>query len=61
MQATDPRASRVPVKMVIASYSITAGARGERRRDVLRSRTCYTEQSVITLKGHAKVVHASRI
>jgi glutamate transport system substrate-binding protein len=56
MQATDlsPEEHRVPVKMVIASYSITddrkkmAGVR-------FSSAYLYTEQSVITLEGHSPV------
>lgn len=54
MQATDKNGHRVPVKMVIASYSIT------RDREAMAGVTfsapyLYTEQSVITLAGHAKV------
>jgi glutamate transport system substrate-binding protein len=55
MQATDPAHDnqRVPVKMVIASYSITAGreAIGAQFSDSY----FYTEQSVLTLAGHPKV------
>ena len=51
MEATDPEGNPVPVKMVIASYSITADREADAQRDVLRSPTCYTEQSVITLQG----------
>jgi glutamate transport system substrate-binding protein len=55
MQATDPNANgrRVPVKLVIASYSIT-----QARKDagVLFSEPyLYTEQSVLTLVGHDQV------
>jgi glutamate transport system substrate-binding protein len=56
MQATDatPEQHRVPVKMVIASYSITADR--ERMAGVTFSAPyLYTEQSVLTLKGHAPV------
>ena len=54
MQATDKNGRRVPVKMVIASYSITPD------REAMAGVTfsapyLYTEQSVITLAGHAKV------
>jgi glutamate transport system substrate-binding protein len=55
MQATDPANdnNRVPVKMVIASYSITAVRRaiGANFSDPY----FYTEQSVMTLAGHSKV------
>jgi glutamate transport system substrate-binding protein len=56
MQATDATAEqhRVPVKMVIASYSITADR--ERMAGVTFSAPyLYTEQSVLTLKDHAPV------
>ncbi|GIF13142.1 transporter substrate-binding domain-containing protein [Actinoplanes teichomyceticus] len=54
MQATDEKGGRVPVKMVIASYSITD------EREAMAGVTfsqgyLYTEQSVITLKGHRPV------
>ena len=56
MQATDatPEQHRVPVKLVIASYSITVD------REAMAGVTfsapyLYTEQSVITLKDHAPV------
>jgi glutamate transport system substrate-binding protein len=55
MQATDPADDnkRVPVKMVIASYSITPGRKaiGANFSDPY----LYTEQSVLTLAGHSKV------
>ena len=54
MQATDPASSkRVPVKMVIASYSITA----ERRASgvTFSDSYLYTEQSVVTLEHHPPV------
>jgi glutamate transport system substrate-binding protein len=61
MQATDPASEspgeppgqRVPVKMVIASYSITADriAQGVNFSDAY----LYTEQSVVTLKDHSPV------
>jgi glutamate transport system substrate-binding protein len=55
MQATDPadEQRRVPVKMVISSYSIT----DERKAMgvVFSEPYLYTEQSVVTRKGHAKV------
>ena len=54
MQATDPAGKRVPVQMVIASYSITADR--EARPDVTFSQPyLFTEQSVLTLAGHPKV------
>ncbi|SDT79288.1 transporter substrate-binding domain-containing protein [Actinoplanes derwentensis] len=54
MQATDAKGKRVPVQLVIASYSITkerieAGVH-------FSQPYLYTEQSVITLKGHRPVV-----
>jgi glutamate transport system substrate-binding protein len=54
MQATDPaNQKRVPVKMVIASYSITAArtAMGVN----FAGPYLYTEQSVVTLEGHSPV------
>src|SRR4051794_32673248 len=57
MQATDPASDppnqRVPVKMVIASYSITADriAQGVKFSDPF----LYPEQSVVTLKSHKPV------
>ncbi|MET0422984.1 MAG: transporter substrate-binding domain-containing protein [Actinoplanes sp.] len=55
MQATDPAGKRVPVKMVIASYSITV-ARKAMAGVRFSAPYLYTEQSVLTLKGkHAKV------
>jgi glutamate transport system substrate-binding protein len=54
MEATDLEGKPVPVKMVIASYSITEVR--EREPNVMFSQSyLHTEQSVITLKGHAKV------
>lgn len=53
MQATDAKGGRVPVKMVIASFSIT-----QARKDagVLFSEPyLYTEQSVMTKPGHKPV------
>ncbi|MFC4064778.1 transporter substrate-binding domain-containing protein [Actinoplanes subglobosus] len=55
MQATDPAdGKRVPVQLVIASYSITE----ERKKAGVHFSEpyLYTEQSVITLKGHRSVV-----
>ncbi|GIF39772.1 transporter substrate-binding domain-containing protein [Actinoplanes xinjiangensis] len=55
MQATDPvDGKRVPVQLVIASYSIT-----DERQEAgvhFSQPYLYTEQSVITLKGHPAVV-----
>jgi glutamate transport system substrate-binding protein len=54
MQAIDPvTKQRVPVQLVIASYSITA----EREADGVRFSApyLYTEQSVVTLAGHDRV------
>ncbi|ROP33171.1 transporter substrate-binding domain-containing protein [Couchioplanes caeruleus] len=54
MEATDPQGNPVPVKMVIASYSITAER--EAMPNVMFSASyLHTEQSVITLRGHDKV------
>jgi glutamate transport system substrate-binding protein len=54
MQATDADGKRVPVQLVIASYSITED---RKKAGVHFSQPyLYTEQSVITLKGHAPVV-----
>jgi glutamate transport system substrate-binding protein len=54
MEATDLEGKPVPVKMVIASYSITAER--EREPNVMFTQSyLHTEQSVITLKGHDKV------
>lgn len=54
MQAIDPANNRVPVQLVIASYSIT----DERKAAGVKFSQpyLYTEQSVITLKGHQPVV-----
>src|SRR4051794_2578622 len=56
MQATDatPEEHRVPVKLVIASYSITA-ARAQMAGVRFSAPYLYTEQSVITLTGHQPV------
>jgi ABC-type amino acid transport substrate-binding protein len=54
MQATDTQDHRVPVKMVIASYSITAD-RARMAGVKFSGPYLYTEQSVITLKGHKPV------
>jgi glutamate transport system substrate-binding protein len=56
MQATDttPDEHRVPVKMVIASYSITSD-REQMTGVTFSAPYLYTEQSVITLKGHQPV------
>ncbi|MEU7907542.1 transporter substrate-binding domain-containing protein [Actinoplanes sp. NPDC049118] len=54
MEATDLGGNPVPVKMVIASYSITKER--EDMPNVMFSQSyLHTEQSVITLKGHGKV------
>jgi len=54
MEATDLAGKPVPVKMVIASYSITEVR--EREPNVMFTQSyLHTEQSVITLKGHDKV------
>lgn len=54
MQATDAKERRVPVKLVIASYSITAEREAE-TGVTFSAPYLYTEQSVLTLKGHPKV------
>jgi glutamate transport system substrate-binding protein len=54
MQATDLKGNRVPVKLVIASYSITP-ERAAIPGVLFSSPYLSTEQSVLTLKGHAKV------
>jgi glutamate transport system substrate-binding protein len=54
MQATDTEGHRVPVKMVIASYSITPG-REASAGVTFSAPYLYTEQSVMTLKGHRPV------
>jgi len=54
MQATDTEGHRVPVKMVIASYSITPG-REASAGVTFSAPYLYTEQSVMTLKGHSRV------
>ncbi|GLW32679.1 hypothetical protein Areg01_56170 [Actinoplanes regularis] len=53
MQATDENHKRVPVKMVIASYSITPKRIAEGVR--FSQPYLYTEQSVMTLAGHKPV------
>ncbi|WP_212990164.1 transporter substrate-binding domain-containing protein [Actinoplanes auranticolor] len=54
MEATDLEGKPVPVKMVIASYSITPER--EREPNVMFTQSyLHTEQSVITLKGSDKV------
>ncbi|MBM2622431.1 transporter substrate-binding domain-containing protein [Actinoplanes sp. LDG1-06] len=59
MQAVDLSGKRVPVKMVIASYSITAER--EARKDVTFSEPyLFTEQSVLTLTGKHKPVSTLR-
>jgi glutamate transport system substrate-binding protein len=56
MQATDPNhdGRRVPVMMVIASYSITP-ARENSTGVTFSAPYLYTEQSVMTLKDHPRV------
>jgi glutamate transport system substrate-binding protein len=61
MQATEvvhtpdgPEQHRVPVKMVIASYSITT-AREQMAGVTFSAPYLYTEQSVVTLEGHQPV------
>jgi glutamate transport system substrate-binding protein len=54
MQATDARGNRVPVKMVIASYSITAD-RENSTGVTFSAPYLFTEQSVMTLKGRPRV------
>jgi glutamate transport system substrate-binding protein len=54
MQATDPGGHRVPVKLVIASYSITP-ARESAAGVTFSAPYLYTEQSVITLHGHSPI------
>ena len=53
MQATDTSGNRVPVKMVIASYSITADRKDKGVN--FSDPYLYTEQSVLTLKDHPAV------
>lgn len=55
MEASDPDGDPVPVKMVIASYSITQ-KREDKPNVMFSSSYLHTEQSVITLRGHDKVV-----
>jgi glutamate transport system substrate-binding protein len=54
MQATDGKKHRVPVKLVIASYSITP-AREQMTGVTFSAPYLFTEQSVMTLAGHARV------
>lgn len=54
MEGTDQNRNPVPVKMVIASYSITQ-KREEMPNVMFSSSYLHTEQSVITLRGHEKV------
>jgi glutamate transport system substrate-binding protein len=54
MQATGPNDTRVPVQMVIASYSITP-ERDARDEVTFSQSYLYTEQSVLTLSDHPKV------
>ncbi|WP_245665501.1 transporter substrate-binding domain-containing protein [Actinoplanes subtropicus] len=55
MQATDPaNQQRVPVKLVIASYSITAERKAMAGVN-FAGPYLYTEQSVVTLEGHPPV------
>jgi glutamate transport system substrate-binding protein len=53
MQATDPKGNRVPVQLVIASYSVTDKRKGEGVH--FSAPYLHTEQSVITLNDHAPV------
>jgi glutamate transport system substrate-binding protein len=53
MQATAAGGARVPVKMVVASYSITAARQQEGAW--FSAPYLATEQSVVTLAGHPKV------
>lgn len=54
MQATDAKGNRVPVKMVIASYSITP-TREATPGVTFSAPYLFTEQSVLTRRGHAPV------
>ncbi|MFI5892688.1 transporter substrate-binding domain-containing protein [Actinoplanes sp. NPDC051513] len=54
MQASDPAGNRVPVKMVIASYSITQD-REQMAGVTFSAPYLFTEQSVLTLRGHSRV------
>jgi glutamate transport system substrate-binding protein len=54
MEATDLKQEPVPVKMVIASYSITKD-REDKPNVMFSDSYLHTEQSVITLHGHAPV------
>ncbi|WP_433826301.1 transporter substrate-binding domain-containing protein [Actinoplanes sp. CA-015351] len=53
MQATDPEGNRVPVQLVIASYSVTEARKAAGVK--FSSPYLFTEQSVITLDGHDPV------
>jgi glutamate transport system substrate-binding protein len=54
MQATDAKGNRVPVQMVIATYSITSDR--EKLPGVTFSAPyLFTEQSVLTRRGHKRV------
>jgi glutamate transport system substrate-binding protein len=55
MQAIDAKSNRVPVKLVIASYSITA-EREAKAGVTFSAPYLYTEQSVVTLHGKHKPV-----
>ncbi|MFI5496118.1 transporter substrate-binding domain-containing protein [Actinoplanes sp. NPDC051859] len=54
MEGTDLNDNPVPVKMVIASYSITAD-REDMPNVMFSASYLHTEQSVITLRGHKQV------
>jgi glutamate transport system substrate-binding protein len=54
MQATDAKGNRVPVKMVIASYSITPD-REAKPGVTFSAPYLFTEQSVLTRHGHTPV------
>ncbi|MBB2942823.1 glutamate transport system substrate-binding protein [Actinoplanes lutulentus] len=53
MQANDAKGNRVPVQLVIASYSVTDARRAAGVK--FSAPYLFTEQSVITLKDHAPV------
>ncbi|MFF0377700.1 transporter substrate-binding domain-containing protein [Actinoplanes missouriensis] len=53
MQATDAKGKRVPVQLVIASYSVTDKRKAEGVH--FSAPYLHTEQSVITLSGHSPV------
>ncbi|GIE92790.1 transporter substrate-binding domain-containing protein [Paractinoplanes rishiriensis] len=54
MQAVDAKGNRVPVKMVIATYSITP-EREQRPGVTFSAPYLFTEQSVLTRRGHERV------